>query len=192
MADPFTIISAITLVISTVTSVIGSISQGNAKAKAHTTNEFTAMAQANLARDKAKLNAAAFDREKRRRFGAMRVAVAGSGITIEGSPLDLFEQSAAEAKLDELHILYKGEAEAIGLLRTAGFEGMAADEAVTQGIIGGASALLQGVSQGAALPGSAKTLSSGGNSTLVPNTSGNFNSLRSGTGETQIPTGFVS
>ena len=191
MADPFTIVSLVAVAVSTITSVIGSITQGNAAAKANVTNQFTAMAKANQARDIARLNVAAFDREKRRRFGAMRVAVAGSGITIEGSPLDLFEQSAAEAKLDELHILYKGEVEAIGFLRTAGAEQMAADTAQTQGLINGASALLQGVSAGLALPGSAIT-NPRTDSTLTPGTSGNFPSVRSGTGPTQIPTGFVS
>ena len=49
MADPFTIVSLVAVAVSTITSVIGSITQGNAAAKANVTNQFTAMAKANQA-----------------------------------------------------------------------------------------------------------------------------------------------
>lgn len=109
--------SAIFSVVSGVIGAIGAIQQANAQAKAAEydakvqeknatiadQNRISSIRQADVdAEDKA--------REHRRTLSSIRTAYGGSGLTMEGSPLDVMEDSALEAELDVDRIAYEGRA----------------------------------------------------------------------------------
>jgi hypothetical protein len=92
---------------------------------------------ADQAKQAARENARRQSIEARKRIGLMRANYGASGVTIEGSPLDVLEESAANAELDKLTILHGGSVEA-GRYRAAG------RAAFAQGIGSAASDLLGG------------------------------------------------
>jgi len=74
---------------------------------------------ADQAKQAARENARRQNIEARKRIGLMRANYGASGVSIEGSPLDVLEESAANAELDRLTILHGGSIEA-GRYRAAG------------------------------------------------------------------------
>jgi len=92
---------------------------------------------ADQAKQAARENARRQSVEARKRIGLMRANYGASGVSIEGSPLDVLEESAANAELDRLTILHGGSVEA-GRYRAAG------KAAFAQGISGAANDLLGG------------------------------------------------
>lgn len=74
---------------------------------------------ADQAKQAARENARRQSIEARKRIGLMRANYGASGVAIEGSPLDVLEESAANAELDRLTILQGGSIEA-GRYRAAG------------------------------------------------------------------------
>lgn len=59
-------------------------------------------------------------------LGQMRANVGASGIAMDGSALDVLEQSATRAELDALNIRYKGKVQALGYQQDAQFDDMRA------------------------------------------------------------------
>lgn len=98
----------------TVISAVGAIQQGNAAKASANFNATIASNNAIAARNKATADAARQEREGRLRAGAARAAVGASGITGEGSALDLMEANATQEELDRLTILHGGELQAMG------------------------------------------------------------------------------
>ncbi len=141
MADPISIGLAIG---GALISTIGAISQGISQSNADKFNAEAAERNAILARQQAAQDAEAKNRENRRRLGSIRAQIGAAGLDAEGSPLDIIESSAFEAKLDELNIIYKGELRAAGFLDTAALDRQSADVAIGQGILRGASGFLTG------------------------------------------------
>ena len=114
-----------------VVSAAGSIAAGNAQKKAATQN-------AALARMQAEEDARRSRRLSDALMGRQRAAVASSGTTMEGSPLLIVQDTAAEAETEIRHILRGGAARANAYLEA----GSAAAQA---GFIGAGSTLLSGV-----------------------------------------------
>lgn len=84
---------------------------------------------ARLAEQKAQLDADRRRRQARLNLGATRAAVGANGITMEGSPLDILADNAAEEELDALIIEFNGSLEAAGQrdqARAASAQGTAA------------------------------------------------------------------
>ncbi len=119
-------------------NVVGALSSANAERKAQNFNAAVAERNATVARSSAAADAATQDREARRRIGAARAAYGAAGVQLEGSPLDVVEDSAAQAELDKMNILYKGELQAIGQTDTASLSRSRASSATTAGIFGAA------------------------------------------------------
>lgn len=90
---------------------------------------------ADQAQQAARENARRQSIEARKRIGLMRANYGASGVAIEGSALDVLEESAANAELDRLTILQGGSIQA-GRYRAAG------NAAFATGISGAASDLL--------------------------------------------------
>lgn len=67
---------------------------------------------ATVARQEARYAEATSRDRARRILGAGRAAVGASGVQLEGSPLDVLAQSAAEAEMDALAIRRSGQAQA--------------------------------------------------------------------------------
>ncbi len=141
---------------------IGAIRQGQA---AQAAAEFNAKVAENNA-SSAKLQAKEEERRHRivarKRIGATRAAIGASGISLEGSPLDVLEENAANAELDALTIRHAGEVANIDFLNRARVERFKGRQAKTNSffnagstlLLGGASAL-SGLSSGGKLPSGA-------------------------------------
>jgi len=160
LADPVTAFvaanSGIFTAIGTAFSVIGALNQGQQASDAANYNAAVANNNAIAARQQAQAAAAAQERKARLQLGSMRAAYGASGVSLEGSPLDVIEASAAAAELDRQNILYSGELKAGGYQSTAGLELTRGENAVTGSYFSAGSSLLKGAaSMGAFKTGTA-------------------------------------
>lgn len=105
-----------------------------------------AIAQRNavIARQQAQVDVEAQQRDKTRRLGAIVAAYGASGVTMEGSPLDVLEASAVEAEREKQNILYKGELRALGFFDEAALNTMAGENARRRGNATATNILLSG------------------------------------------------
>lgn len=141
--------AAVLPAIATAFQVIGAISGASAEKRAANYNAAAAERNAVVSRQNAAADAELQSREARRRIGAARAGYGASGVAIEGSPLDVLETSAAEAEMDKLNILYKGELQAMGYEDTAALSRSRAKDAGTAGLFKAGSAVLSGAQAGA-------------------------------------------
>ena len=125
------------------TVISAGVQAANAKASGNY-NAAVADRNAGIARAQAVADADAQSRHARRVIGAARAGYGASGITDEGSPLDVLGMSAANAELDRQNILYRGELKALGYGDTAGLERMRADNADLEAFGKAGSAILLG------------------------------------------------
>jgi len=101
MSDPVTA----GLVIGGALQAVGTLQQGLAASSAA---DFNAKASERDAKAKVALS----DREARRTQGAARAAIGASGVSLEGSPLDVLTDNELEAALNRFHILQAGRTQA--------------------------------------------------------------------------------
>lgn len=125
-----------------VVGAIGSISQAQAAKNAANYNAQLAERNAVIARQQAAANEDAQRRHANRVLGRMRSGYGASGVTSEGSPLDVLEDSVAEAELDALNIRYQGELGAMGYQSEAAMQRTAGKNAMRQGYFRAAGSLL--------------------------------------------------
>lgn len=139
--------SPIFTALSTAFSVVGAISSANSEAAAYKYNAKIAERNAVISRQQA---AADVDRQRRiadKAIGGIKASYAASGVTMEGTPLDIVEESAAQAKLDELNIKYNGELQAMGFENSAALDRARASNAKTSGYMAAGSSLLLGANK---------------------------------------------
>ena len=144
--DPSTAIMITTLA-SAAVSAAGSIAQGNAAKSAANYNAAVARQNADIARANATADADRQREQAGRLAGRQRAATGASGITPEGSPLDVMADSALSAELDALTTQYRGELQARSYGQDATLQGMRGSAAQEAGYIGAGSALLSGASK---------------------------------------------
>jgi len=132
------------MVAGTAIQAVGQIQQGNAAKAAADFNAAVARNQAIGARQKATADAARQERESRLRAGAARAAIGASGVTGEGSALDILEANAAQEELDRLTILHGGEMQATGFETSAQLEQMRGAQAQKASRFAAGSTLLLG------------------------------------------------
>jgi hypothetical protein len=149
IASNATVIQAI----GTAFSVMGALNQGQQAKNAADYNAAVANNNAIAARQQAEANAAAQQRKARLQLGSMRAGYGAAGVGLEGSPMDVLEQSASMAELDRQNILYGGELKAQGYESTAGLELMRGDAAVTGSYFTAGSSLLTGAAKAGAFSG---------------------------------------
>ena len=89
----------------TAASVFGAIGQGKADASASQFN-------ADAARQESASREAAQRAAAQRQLGSIRAGVSKSGATMEGTPLAVLSESAANAEIDALNTRYSGQREA--------------------------------------------------------------------------------
>lgn len=145
----------------TVMSVVGALSQGQASADASNYNRAINERNATVATQQAAADEARQRRENLLRAGNLRAGYGASGVTVDGSPLDVLEMAATNGELDAQSIRYKGNLRAMGYNDTATLDGMAADNAKTSSYYKASSELLAG---GAKAYGSFNGLSRKGSS----------------------------
>jgi len=118
------------LAVSTAMSAYGSYQQGKMQKEMNAYNAKIAMQNKIIAAEKAELNKQALRRKLRKVQGSTIVGYAKAGVHVaEGTPIDLFEENAILAKMDELMIDYNADLEARGYqvkADTATFTGEAA------------------------------------------------------------------
>lgn len=151
-------LSSILGIVGTGLQAIGQIQQGNAQADVTSYNASTARYNAELARQNAVLARQKASEDERRfrvssakQLGRMRTGYAKGGVTIEGTPSDILEESAYIAELDALSIRHGGQREAMGYQSEATLYGNEASLMKRQGrtqrkqsYYGAASSLLKG------------------------------------------------
>lgn len=138
---------ATTQIAATAMQVVGSIQQGRAAQQSSNYNAAIAVRNEGIARDQAQADAAASSRAANSHMGAMRAAYGASGVTMDGSPLDVLESSATLAELDKQNILYKGELKAMGYHDEAMLENQRGKNAVNQSYMNAGSNLITGLSK---------------------------------------------
>lgn len=127
-------------------SVVGALSQASAQSAAAKTNAEVARQNAIAATDQAAAEEARQRRIARQVQGAGRAAIGASGVSLEGSPLDILEQNAINEELDALNIRYRGQLASRGYGVEANQYSMEARTAKTTGYMSAAGKLLTGAS----------------------------------------------
>jgi hypothetical protein len=128
-------------------SAAGSIAQGNAAKASANYNAAVARQNAGIANANAAADAAKQERQGDLLAGKQRAATGASGITPEGSPLEVMADSALESELDSLTTRYRGQLQARSYGQDATLQGMRGDAAQQAGYIGAGAELLSGASK---------------------------------------------
>lgn len=152
-------IAAASAAASAVVGTVGAISTGISQNQAAKYNAQVAQNNADAATQAANFETEAERRRQMRLFGAQRAAYGKAGVTMEGTPLDVVGDTAAEGELDALAILYQGQ---LGYNRgqsEASLQRYAGRSALTSGYIGAGSSILKGA-------GAARGLLAGGEGTV--------------------------
>jgi hypothetical protein len=131
--------------IGTAMSVIGALQQGQQAKQSAEYNAAIARNNAIASQQQSAANAAAQQRKARMQMGTMRAGYGASGIGLEGSPMDILEQSAAMAELDRQNILYGGTLRTQGFTNTANLEEAAGENAESASYLKAGSSLLLGM-----------------------------------------------
>ena len=128
-------------------SAVGAISQANAQKAASSYNATLRERDATIATNQAGQDAQQVRWAAQRAQGSLVAGTGASGITQEGSPLDVLAMSASQAKLDEETVLYKGKLKASGYMSDAALSRAQGKVAMQQGELGAASYLIGGAGQ---------------------------------------------
>jgi hypothetical protein len=123
-------------------SAVGAIRQGQAQSAAYRYQRDLARQNATIAQQQAASDVTDIRRAGAKALGGIRAAYGASGVTLEGTPMDVLEASTAQVELDALRRSYAGELEAMGFKQQAAGYEMAAKTARQAGYISGASNLL--------------------------------------------------
>lgn len=137
----------IMMAVGTAMSAMAAMKQAQAQAGAMKFNATIAEQNATSARDQATAAEMQQRTEAEKRLGAMRASYGASGVTMEGSPLDVLSESASMAELDAQNIRYQGDLKARGYQNTAELDRANASNAKSQGYMKAGSELLMGATR---------------------------------------------
>lgn len=139
--------AAVIAVVGAVVGAYGQYSDGKSREAAADRNASTERRNAKFAFDQGELEVAAQARRNFLRTSAARAGYAASGVTSEGSPLDVLEASAAESERDTQNIRMVANAKAQGYTDSSVLDDMRAKNAANSGNYGAAGSLLSGASK---------------------------------------------
>lgn len=125
---------------------LGAVSQANAAKSAHYYNAELRERDAEVALQQASVDAWRVRQQDQFAQGDLLAGIGASGGSSEDS-MDVLRMSAANAKLDEETVLYKGRLKATGYHGDAALERQAGIVAERQGYLNSASSILTGVGQ---------------------------------------------
>lgn len=143
MGDPITMAAAGSMVAGAGVSAYAAQNNAKAQRDADLYNAGVAEQEAVVARQQAGVSAELQRRQALKAIGSMRANAGASGLT-DGSMFDVLEESASAAELDRQTILYQGELKARGYQTTATLDRFSGSNAIKQGNLQSASALLTG------------------------------------------------
>ena len=147
--------------------VVSSLSQAQQQKSAAKYNEKLAENQAVGARQEAAAAANRQQRQSAKTIGTMQASYAASGVSTEGSPLEVLEESARNAELDRLTILWNGESRAQGYQNTAELERSRGKNAMASGYLSAAGSAMKGF----AMSGGGKTAAESSGASTTSTTS---------------------
>lgn len=127
---------------------VGAIGQANAAKAAHGYNASLREQDAMVALNQASVDAWRVAQQGRQAEGSLLAGIGASGGTPEDS-MDVIRMSAANAKLDEETVLYRGRLKATGYYNDAALERQAGVVAQNQGYLNAASSILTGTGEAA-------------------------------------------
>jgi hypothetical protein len=122
----------------------GNLQSLNAQAEAYKYNANMAHQNAVLAKQQSVEDARRLEIQGQKALGSIRAATGASGVQMEGSPLDVLEQSARNVELDRLTVLHAGQVKAISYENQAQLNTMGADSANSQQALSFLGPLLSG------------------------------------------------
>jgi hypothetical protein len=139
---------------------LGVLQQSESQASAYEYNRKVALQNARVVREQGRADAAQQRVVSTKALGAMRANYGASGVAMDGSALDILEESTMQAELENQNILYNAEVQAIGYINQARVYKYAASTTRTGGFLSSAAAALGGAaSVMASLPvGSSQTV----------------------------------
>jgi cell wall-associated NlpC family hydrolase len=152
-------------------SAVAAVQQGQATSKMAKYNAQVMENQAVAERQKAALEEQRHRARTTKLLSTQRALIAKSGLDLEGSPLLVMEDTAAQSELDSLLIRYNGEMGANRAQSQAGLDRMRASSASTGGYLSAGASLLNGVSRMGSIYGPTAA-SSGASSGLGANNGG--------------------
>jgi len=129
-----------------VISAMGAIQAANAQAASAQYNAKVAESNRRAALRQTQVAVEDKQAENRRQLGSIRAAYGASGLMLDGSPLDVLEDTAQEQAFDVAKIRYKGKMQAEGYSEQAALYRLEAKSAKRAGWIGAGSALIGGLS----------------------------------------------
>lgn len=130
--------------VSAVVSAIGAITQGRQAAAASTYNATVAEQNSTSAQQQAQAASIIQQENAKKAIGATVAGYGASGITMEGTPLDVLANSASVAERDRQNILYKGQLQAAGYTDQAQLDRYQASNDASNGYMKATGILLSG------------------------------------------------
>jgi hypothetical protein len=113
MAAALAVIAPLMTIGGTVINAMGQAQKGEAENQLAQMNANVAIGNAKLAREKGAEQERQVRREGAKALGTIQAGYGASGVTMEGSPLEVLEESARNAELDALTVRHSGEVKAI-------------------------------------------------------------------------------
>lgn len=147
--DPISLISLGVGLAGSAVSAMGMIQQGKAAERAANYNAAIAENNATLAKNKALAEETMVRNRTARQVGTAGAAIGASGITVEGTPLDVLAETVQLGELDALTTRWKGTVEASGFKDNAVLERMQGKAAMKNAQWGAAGTLLSGIGSAA-------------------------------------------
>jgi hypothetical protein len=128
----------------TAVSAIGAIQQGQSQASASKYNAAVAEQNAGAAKQQAEAAAMIQQEQAKKAMGSTVAAYGASGVSMEGTPLDVLANSASVAERDRQNIMYKGKLQAAGYQSQADLDRRSATNSLNQGYMKATGILLSG------------------------------------------------
>lgn len=124
---------------------IGTFMQMSAQAEAAKYNQKIDERNARVVRQQTQLDVEDKRRENQRVLASMRSTYSQNGLTMAGTPMDVFSDTILEQEYDVQKLKIAGLQKAEGYKESAALHGMEADAASTAGMIGLATGVLSGI-----------------------------------------------
>jgi len=138
----FPVLAAVSAV-SSLFGLFGDSEKARAEERAAAHNAFVQRQQATMAIQNASESERRIQSAGRKHLGAIKAGVSASGINMEGSALDVLEESATNVQLDALTVKHEGAMKAWALREGAQMDTSRAESARTAGAYGAASSVLR-------------------------------------------------
>lgn len=130
--------------LSGVVSVIGKLTEGSANSAADRFNADVAGQNEQIAAEQGRLQLQQQQTDAFRKLGAIKAGFGASGVTTDGSPLDVLADSYTQSELDANTIVYNSKAKQAGYANTAALDTAKAGFDTNAGYTNAASAALLG------------------------------------------------